>query len=231
MSGFVSFDLFRFVKLSPSGIQRKLALGLPGPSAQWLMAPANRPQQTAEQEWYTRSAVLILILFGGNEPEIVFIRRASYNGVHSGQIGFPGGKFEPDEHSAAEVALREANEEIGINRSDVEILGALSPLHIPVSKMRVEPILAVSEMMPQFVRNEREVEEILVKPLDFFLQIDNIVAYESKQFIGEIRKVPAFNTKPVPIWGATAMIMSELLTLVYDAHWLHVAQRNFYKNQ
>ena len=82
MSGFVSFDLFRFVKLSPSGIQRKLALGLPGPSAQWLMAPANRPQQTAEQEWYTRSAVLILILFGGNEPEIVFIRRASYNGVH-----------------------------------------------------------------------------------------------------------------------------------------------------
>ena len=231
MSVLASFDLFRFVKLSPAEVQRKLSLGLPGPSAQWLMAPANRPQQSAEQELYTRSAVLIILLFGGNVPEIVFIQRARYDGVHSGQISFPGGKFEPDEHSAAEVALREANEEIGIKRSDVEILGALSPLHIPVSKMRVEPVLAVSERMPQFVRNEREVEEIMIQSLDFFLQSNNLIAYELKQLVGEKRKVPAFNTKPVPIWGATAMIMSEVLSLLYDAHWLHVAQRNFYKNQ
>jgi len=195
------------------------------------MAPAHRPQYNAEQELYTRSAVLILLLFRGDVPEIVFIRRAPYDGVHGGQMSFPGGKFEPDEYSAAEVALREANEEIGINRSEVEIIGALSPLHIPVSKMRVEPVLAVSERMPQFVRNEREVEEITIHSLDFFLQSNNLTTYELEQLLGEKRKVPAFKTQPVPIWGATAMMMSELLSLLYDADWLHVAQRNFYKNQ
>jgi 8-oxo-dGTP pyrophosphatase MutT (NUDIX family) len=231
MSVLVSFNVFRSVKISPADIQRKLSLELPGPSAQWLMAPSNRPQQSVGQELFTRSAVMILLLLGPNETEIVFIRRARYDGVHSGQIGFPGGKFEPDEYSAEEVALREANEEIGINPSDVEILGALSPLHIPVSKMRVEPVLAVSEQIPSLVRNEREVEEIIIQPLDFFLQTNNLIAYELEQFVGETRKVPAFNAKPVPIWGATAMMMSELLTLICDAKWLHVAKRNFYEDE
>jgi 8-oxo-dGTP pyrophosphatase MutT (NUDIX family) len=231
MSGVISFDLFRSVKLSSAEVQRKLSMGLPGPSAQWLMAPANRPRQTEDQRSYTRSAVLVLLLFGRNEPEIVFIRRASYDGVHSGQIGFPGGKFEPYEHHAAAVALREANEETGIKITEVDILGALSPLHIPVSKMLVEPVLAFSHRIPQFVRNKREVDEIMIQPMDFFLQTKNLIAHELKQFDGETRKVPAFNTQPVPIWGATAMIMSELLTLLYEKQWLQVAHRNFNKNQ
>jgi 8-oxo-dGTP pyrophosphatase MutT (NUDIX family) len=227
----VSFNLFRKVKLSPDYVQHQLSKGLPGPSAQWVMAPADRPQQPISLEGYTRSAVLILLLFRGGSPEIVFIRRASYEGVHSGQIGFPGGKFEPNEHSATEVALREANEETGIKGNEVDVLGTLSPLYIPVSKMRVEPVLAVSEMLPQFNRNEREVEEIIIKPIDFFINANNLIAYPLRHNSGKLRTVPAFNVQPVPIWGATAMMMSELLTLIYEAHWLNVAQSNFNEDE
>lgn len=186
---------------------------LPGVNAQMKMAPTGRQMEIPRKVAFRKSAVLMPILESQEGVRLVLTRRTVYPGVHSGQISFPGGKFEAGESDAAEVALRESFEEIGLSREQVDILGELSKLYIPVSQMLVYPVLARVKYPVQWVINEREVDEVLEVPIAHFMETRQIISYEVNR--AEQRMIaPAYSMDTIPVWGATAMMISELVELL-----------------
>lgn len=136
--------------------------------------------------------------------------RPKYHGVHSGQISFPGGKREGNE-SIRETALRESNEELGIIPGKVEILGTLSQVFIPPSKFLVTPYIGVLRERPEFVPDAREVEKVLEVPLSILLNDSSITTREvTIMSYNTPISVRCFLVEENVIWGATAMIISEL---------------------
>ena len=132
---------------------------------------------------------------------------------HPGQISFPGGKVEKEDHSAEMTALREAREEVGIDPSLIEILGKLSELYVEVSKFSIQPFLAWADHKPTFQLNSAEVEELILFPLTDFVANETILETELDTFTGLLRvKYYPFNSEI--IWGATAMILSELIEIL-----------------
>lgn len=192
-------------------LRRTLNASLPGEKAHRLMMPEGRGLYPDQKKEPRMSAVLILLY--ENEGGIYFplIKRPIYNGAHSGQMAFPGGKHENKE-SFEQTALREAQEEVGVNPKDIEVLGQLSDLYIPVTHMMVKPFIAVSQNNPQFKLEPLEVEALHpVKWSDFM----NPETKKTEQW--DIRgvdvKVPFYLLDDQKVWGATAMILSELESL------------------
>ncbi|MBK9283129.1 MAG: CoA pyrophosphatase [Sphingobacteriaceae bacterium] len=192
---------------------------LPGEDAQYMMAPLKRQKLNAnelENEDYRKSAVIILLCTDVNgHYYIPLTERFAYDGVHSGQVSLPGGKCEEDDEDPAITALRECAEEIGVEKNDVEILGQLTPLYIPVSKYLVNPIVGLCTIPnPDLRKNPREVKHI-AKLLVNELMNENIVRtgnikLRDKQQI----EAPYFAVQDLKVWGATAMILSEFKTLL-----------------
>lgn len=140
------------------------------------------------------------------------ILRPTYDGVHSGQVAFPGGSWEEGDNDIVETALREAEEEIGIDRSQVHVIGELTPLYIYVSNHLVHPTVAWLDQRPHFEADPYEVAMILEMPLQAFLQPENIRT-EHWELRDRSAEVPFFYIQKQTIWGATAMMLSELLAL------------------
>jgi len=169
----------------------------------------------------TRDAAVLIILFEKTPGDfhLIFIRRASsHDGdKHAGQVGFPGGKSETSDPDLIYTALREAHEEISIDLAQIDVLGPLSPLYITVSKFMVHPFLAYSWKAPVLLRQEREIEEILELPLSSFMTPSSIQQSEIRLATGIIlNHVPCYQINGHLIWGATAMIMSELLEMMHQ---------------
>jgi 8-oxo-dGTP pyrophosphatase MutT (NUDIX family) len=185
---------------------------LPGKEAQSRMAPVGRETQTTNQK--TQKAGVLLLLFPSDDfIHTVFIRRQVYDGVHSGQISLPGGKQESGDNNLTETALRETQEEIGIHKDDVKILGKLTPLYIPVSNNFVYPVIGSLPYEPELIPDTREVEMIykvrLKELLDPTCIIENEIFIENnKEF-----RAPFFKIDELKIWGATAMILSEFIAI------------------
>jgi 8-oxo-dGTP pyrophosphatase MutT (NUDIX family) len=194
-------------------LRQKLAEALPGAEAQLQMAPIGRRVLPPTDAEFRKSAVLIPLLQQEGKTTIVLTRRAEYPGVHSGQISFPGGKFEHGEADPIQVAKREAEEEIGLPGGRVEVLGMMSELYIPVSKMLVYPVLAKITKPNRWLADPREVNEVLEVPMEFFQNPRNLISYTIKHSENLV-EVPAFDWQPIPIWGATAMMISELLEII-----------------
>ncbi len=131
---------------------------------------------------------------------------------HANQVSLPGGAVEPEE-SPADAALREAWEEISVDPAEVRIAGELSPLHIPVSGFVLHPFVGTTERRPEFEPDPREVARILEIPLDR-LTDPATLREEGREFRGRTYRVPYFDVGGVKVWGATAMILSEFLTLI-----------------
>lgn len=144
----------------------------------------------------------------------LLIKRAVYNGVHSGQIGFPGGKVEDTDPSIIATALREAEEEVGINPESVEILGLLTSLYIPVSNMLVQPVIGLLKAHPATHLNLQEVEYTINAPLSHLKDPDNR-SVKTLNVHGNPLSAPYFRVGDEQVWGATAMIISEFIEL-YD---------------
>ncbi len=157
-----------------------------------------------------RAAVLALIYPISDWAHLALIRRNTYTGVHSAQIGFPGGKIERDDASALHAALRETEEEIGVDRGKIEVLSALSPVYIPPSNFCVSPFLGFARTTPAFIPDPREVSEIIQIPISSLLDEGSVRIKTMPTSYSESIAVPCFSIHGHDIWGATAMMLSEL---------------------
>ena len=198
-------------------IVERLRNPLPGATAQWKMAPVGRarvPLEDSILEGYRESAVLVPFIQRETGWHLVLTLRSTYDGVHSAQVSFPGGKFEEGEDLPEQVAVREAGEELGILPHEIEIAGRLSPITIPVSKMRVQPVIAKLSRTIPFLPDPREVSEVLEVPFNFLTDRMNLKTVEVRAGKDQKMEVPAFDLGKSVIWGATAMMISELLVLL-----------------
>jgi 8-oxo-dGTP pyrophosphatase MutT (NUDIX family) len=193
-------------------LREELKKDLPGHDAQYRMAPGMRlrfkPTSTGK-----KAAVLILLYPYEESLFTVFIKRPDYPGIHGGQISLPGGKMEKNDPDITFTALRETEEEIGINRQEVDILGFLSPLFIPVSNMLVSPVVGFNAEKPVFHIQPGEVAGLIETAIGEFLKPEIV---QDKIKIIRLKRaiVPFYNINGHHIWGATAMIISEFTELL-----------------
>src|SRR3569832_226273 len=198
-------------------LKHRLSLPLPGMEAQHQMAHVEQREGMSRYqipENARNGAVLILFFEEENKIKFPLILRAEYKGVHSGQVALPGGKFEEEDAVLESTALREAEEEVGISKEDVEILGMLTEVYIPPSNFLVHPFVGISQATPFFIPHEKEVKEIIVMDIDALLD-DSIVSEKVISLNSGMKiSTPLFSIKNYDIWGATAMILSELKILL-----------------
>jgi 8-oxo-dGTP pyrophosphatase MutT (NUDIX family) len=199
-------------------IKKTIPDNLPGFDAQVKMSPPFRGKFTLESVFDNNpkhSAVLILLYPKQNEPHLVFIERINNGRAHSGQIAFPGGRVEETDESYLETALREAEEEVGADRNAIEIAGQLSWLYVPVSNFIIYPVVGVCKSDLCFVPQFSEVKSIIEVPLSKFLSKEVVtqITIENNNPYYKM-DVPAYDIGNHKIWGATAMIMSEFLTIL-----------------
>lgn len=199
-------------------LSHRLKFNLPGVEAHARMAPTHRkPLMTssANTDNYKIAAVLALLVPNAEtgSPQLVLIERSVGPVSHSGQISFPGGKREGNEDLVA-TALREANEELGIQPEQVVLLGALTSLYIPPSNFLVHPFLGYMSSLPDFILNEAEVKRVLLPPLTAFLEEGNISMETFISTGGQSVQAPNYTVNDVSIWGATAMMIAEISALL-----------------
>jgi 8-oxo-dGTP pyrophosphatase MutT (NUDIX family) len=188
-----------------------LARPLPAAAAHVLMAPT--PRRTWPAGGRVRHAAGLLFLFPrAGHAHVVLTVRAETLGRHSGQVSLPGGVIEPGE-AFEQAALREAHEEIALPGADIEILGALSPIDIPVSGFRLHPVVGASDRAPALVPADGEVARILEVPVDALMARGSVIMTEREREGSRIT-VPAFRVGDDEIWGATAMVLAELLVVL-----------------
>lgn len=162
------------------------------------------------------SAVMLLLYIKKGTWHLLAIRRTKDGGVHSGQIGFPGGRVEPEDNNNEETALRETLEEVGIESENIEVLGALSPVMISVSNFRVYPFVGFVEKLLIKNINTREVAEVLEIPLEKLFAAEAMVDTEIEiSNYGMTRNVKAYQTdENTIIWGASALMIKELELII-----------------
>jgi len=196
--------------LNPEWWRRSLQGPLPGESAQLIMAPTFRGSFPEQQE-AIRAAVLALLYPFKGDAHLAFMKRNEYDGPHSAQVSFPGGAWEEGDHSLEETALRETREELGVT-GPIEVLGALTPLHIPVSNFIVYPFIGWIPEAPQFYPDPSEVQYVIEASITELLNPANS---DSETIWHHERSInaPYYRVGKEKIWGATAMMLSELLQL------------------
>ncbi len=200
-----------------SSLKESFKLPLPGEKAQMPMVPPTRKEalfHLKNDEKAKPSAVLILFYPGGNDTRFTLIERATYNGIHSGQIALPGGQFESSDVDLRTTALREAKEETGIDPEQVKIIGALTKVYIPPSHFDVYPFVGYAEKKPAFKVDNTETKAILEIKLNNFLNPDYQTVKAIKHRTGVEVEVPCFFLNNKIVWGATAMILSEMLEII-----------------
>lgn len=206
-----------------SQLVQKLALRfrqpLPGLDTQLLMAGRRRlkfPFRNGVPATARPGGVLLLLYPHEQKIFFVLMKRPDYSGVHSGQISLPGGKSEPGDADICATALREAHEEVGIEPSAVKLIGTLTPLYIPPSNFIVTPVLGWAVSRPDFVKDPREVEEIIEVSLGEFLDDRHVQRKRIRLFIGISATFPCFYIRKNIIWGATAMMLSEFRQILKE---------------
>lgn len=199
-------------------LARLIRENLPGEAAHLGMAPMSRPLSSLALKNAVNvreSAVAIMLFEQEDQFHCTLIQRPSYEGNHSGQISFPGGKRDPQDKNLQSTAMRECMEEVGIDLRKAEMLGKLTPVYIPVSNFHVEPYAFFYPETPEFTPDEREVEFILTITMESLLDESAVSQMDVPMPNGGmLRNVPCFLIEGRQIWGATALILNELKTLL-----------------
>ncbi len=199
-------------------LKEKFQLPLPGIESHLKMVAVERMEYLAKARANLnsiQSSVLVTLYPLDNGLGTILIKRTTDSTPHSGQIGFPGGKKEDFDLTSADTALREAWEEIGLLSHHVKILGALSPLYVLPSNFTINPVVGFIEQPGTLVPNPGEVEYVIKLPLQ---QLREHIAFLDMEVRGyQLRKVPCFSMNGHIIWGATAMILQELLDVLYGS--------------
>lgn len=210
------------IQLRSEELEEQLKQELPGTSVHKEFSPLRNYSMDAST--YRESAVAIHLLFDENDTEIILIKRTSYNGAHSRQIAFPGGKAEEADVNLEYTARRESYEEIGIPIQNGKCIGKLSTVLIPVSKFRVTPYIFIHKIFPKLIGNQREVDKIIKCHLsDLNTQTQKkFQDIETKAgFI--LKNIPGISYKGHFIWGATALMLHELNCIIKT---LQIKKRN-----
>jgi len=204
-----------------SRIQHAFSEGLPGREAQEPMRPYFKLNRSIDAPppliTPREGAVLALLYPKDNIPHIALIERPTYKGVHSGQIAFPGGKVEKGE-TPVEAALREAEEEVGLDAGKVVIISNLSEVYVWASNFRVFPFVGITGVRPDFSPDTKEVKQILEVPLMYFLDESIIREQSMPSKMGILLNAPYYDLWGMSLWGATAMMISELMNVVRRTH-------------
>jgi len=208
-------ELTRFILL----LEDRLKKPLPGRSAQLKMSSLVRIQEMMNLSQgldAIQSSVLILFYPIEDGIGLVLMLRPEYKGIHSGQISLPGGKYEEDDESLIYTALREAKEEIGIDPTQIQIIGQLTEMYIPPSNFIVTPVMGYQATKPVFKADPKEVARIIEINLTDLLDKKNLQMKKMKLRLGFSLKVPSYVINGNIIWGATAMILSELVEVIRE---------------
>jgi 8-oxo-dGTP pyrophosphatase MutT (NUDIX family) len=202
-------------------VPKLMEVTLPAEEAHFKMAPLERIESLKNLKLETKNpktaAVMMLFYPKNGVTHLVLIVRNLYQGVHSAQIAFPGGKYEPRDQIFENTALRETHEEIGIPPANIEIMRPFTRLYIQASNFMVHPFLGISREELIFVPDSNEVADIIELPLSVFLDDDILVSVNLTTSYAENIMVPAFKIKEHIVWGATAMMLSELKEVLKKA--------------
>ena len=208
-------------------LQQRLEEELPGIESWNRMAVKSKKGDSIESEslqkysdWITeeklssmkKAAVLIGLFKKENDWYFPLIKRPMHEKNHPGQIALPGGAMEKNEN-LDKTALREAHEEVGIIPENVNIIGKLTPLPVPVSNYLIHPFVGIISDEPKWKINEEEVEELIILKLNHLIEADNSYS-EVWKLRGTEVKVPIFKVMEKTVWGATATVLCELLDLI-----------------
>jgi len=197
-----------------NAVTNVLNVELPSISSHVKMAPLERVKMMEENSYdlsSVRKAAVMMLFYPKNEvTHLVLIVRNSYPGVHSSQIAFPGGKVEEIDYDLRQTALRETHEEIGIHPNDIHVIRDFSSIYIPPSNFLVYPFLGISQVELTFALQEEEVAGIIELPLSTLLD-DSIISNKNLETsYSKLIEVPVFQIEEHSVWGATAMMLSEL---------------------
>jgi 8-oxo-dGTP pyrophosphatase MutT (NUDIX family) len=187
---------------------------LPAMEAHIKMAPFERIESLknyAVENNSPRMAAVMMLFYPKNRiTHLVLIVRNSYEGVHSGQIAFPGGKYETEDEIFSKTALRETQEEVGVSPAIIDVIKAFTQVYVPPSNFIVHPFLGICKEEICFVLDPSEVSSIIELPLSVFLNDEILIESKISTSYAKEINVPAFDIEGHVVWGATAMILSEL---------------------
>jgi 8-oxo-dGTP pyrophosphatase MutT (NUDIX family) len=207
-------DFTRFSQLAP----KIKNLPLPGRASHYKMAPELRIQTLEKglEPGKNPKKAGVMALFYPDErncTHLLFILRKTYRGVHSNQIGFPGGKQEAEDNSLLDTALRETEEEVGAERQRITVIRSMSDLYIPPSNFEVRPFIGLYRKKQPFVPQRSEVEALVEVPFSDVLDERKLTSRIMKTSYANEIIVPAFELRGYIVWGATAMMLSEIKEL------------------
>ena len=190
-------------------------LPLPGADSHYKMAPGFRVRELKrrmEQKVAPKPAGVMALFYPDQTAltKFLLILRNTYPGVHSNQIGFPGGRAEPDDRGFMDTALREMHEEVGVIPESVRVIRSLTELYIPPSNFEVYPFMGCISETPQFQPDSNEVESIIEVHLSHLLDPSRKTTQNITTSYAQNVEVPVFDLGGHTVWGATAMMLNEI---------------------
>lgn len=202
-------------------LEKELHETLPGEKAHKEMharLPNGGYIKINHQDPPRKSGVMILLYEKDGLPCFPLIQRPSYPGVHSGQMAFPGGKYEDEDENLVQTALRETQEEIGITSDKIQVIGLLSEMHVVASNYDILPVIGCMSDNPNFIPDPKEVEELITPTVAQLLSPEKRKEKEINVRTGVNLIAPYFDLENKVVWGATAMILNELKSIISRNH-------------
>ena len=191
----------------------------PGPDVLMPVLTDGRERIRRDAPPSAREAAVLVLLFPdeAGAAHLVLTERVTYEGHHSGEVSFPGGKSEPADADASATALREAAEEIALDpiAAGVRVVGSLEAVWIPVSDFRITPIVAVAERRPLLAAEPGEVARILEPAVSAFLP-DAPIEVVKRTVRGWPLRYGGYSIEGLHVWGATARILGQLGAIIGD---------------
>lgn len=196
-------------------VRTAMQLPLPGRAAQQTMAVRPRPGDRPDLPSPCPREAAVLVLLYEHEGSLILplTQRTETVELHKGQISLPGGAREPQDETLIDTAIRETNEELGIPRETIELLGALTPLYIPVSSFCVYPYVGYAKGAFTMQSDPKEVLQVIEVPLNLLLDVSTRQV-ETHFRDNQKFEVPVYRIASHKVWGATAMILAEFLALL-----------------